>query len=300
MAEVMDNRIETAYRECARITRSSSSNFYIGFLALPNELRRAIFATYAFCRLCDDIVDEPASGRDPATELDLVQAALDNRTVTSYGDDPIFVAVEHAMERFDLDKQYFVDVIDGCRMDIGTDRYETFDELSVYCRRVASSVGLICISIFGHQSPNALKYADDLGIAFQLTNILRDIREDYSNGRVYLPRDELREFGVSETEFALDTSSANFRRLLRFQVDRARGYYERGERVIPLATRGRQCLELMSGFYSRILDKIGEEDADILSNRVSLSTSEKLSMTLGVAWRGAWRTVGRNDQRDGN
>ncbi len=300
MTEVMDNRIETAYRECARITRSSSSNFYIGFLALPNELRRAIYATYAFCRLCDDIVDEPASGQDPASELDLVQVALDNRTVTSYEDDPIFVAIEHAIERFDLDKQYFIDVIDGCRMDIGTNRYETFDELSVYCRRVASSVGLICISIFGHQSPSALKYADDLGIAFQLTNILRDVREDYSNGRVYLPRDELREFGVSETEFALDTSSANFRRMLRFQVDRARGYYERGERVIPLATRGRQCLELMSGFYSRILDKIGEEDADVLSNRVSLSTSEKLSMTLGVAWRSAWRTFGRDDQRDGN
>ena len=298
MSEMLDNRIETAYRECARITRSSSSNFYIGFLALPHELRRAIYATYAFCRLCDDIVDEPAAGRDPTSELDRVQVALHNRSFTSYEDDPIFVAVEHAIERFRLNKQYFVDVIDGCRMDIGTNRYETFEDLSVYCRRVASSVGLICISIFGHQSPNALKYADDLGIAFQLTNILRDIREDYSNGRVYLPRNELREFGVSETEFALDTSSANFKRMMRFQVERARGYYERGERVMPLATRGRQCLELMSGFYSRILDKIGEEDADVLSNRVRLSTSEKLSMTLGVAWRGTLRKVGRNDPQD--
>ena len=289
----MDNRTENAYRECAKLTREASSNFYVGFLALPRELRRAIYATYAFCRLCDDIVDEPKQGANPNSELDLVQAALADASRTSYDGHPIFVALEHAIDRFDLDRRYFVDVIDGCRMDLEINRYETFDDLREYCIRVASAVGVICISIFGYTSPKALEYANDLGIAFQLTNILRDIREDYSNGRVYLPQVELREFGVSESEFACNVPSANFKELMAFQLERARSYYESGESVIPMATRGRQCLELMSGFYSRILTKIAENDSDVLSTRVSLSAKEKLSVTLGVTWRATLRSVSR-------
>ena len=289
----MDNRTENAYRECAKLTREASSNFYVGFLALPGELRRAIYATYAFCRLCDDIVDEPKRGLDPNSELDLVQSALSDASQTSYDGHPIFVALEHAIDRFDIDRQYFVDVIDGCRMDLEINRYETFDDLREYCMRVASAVGVICISIFGYTSPKAVEYANDLGIAFQLTNILRDIREDYSNGRVYLPQVELREFGVSEAEFAGNVPSANFKKLMAFQLERARSYYESGESVIPMATRGRQCLELMSGFYSRILTKIAENDSDVLSTRVGLSATEKLSVTLGVTWRAALRSVSR-------
>ena len=293
LAPPADKRIESAYRDCARLTRSASSNFYVAFLSLPNELRRAIYATYAFCRLCDDIVDEPTVGADPGNELDLVQTALDDAPSTKYVGSPIFVALEDAIQRFELDKQYYVDVIDGCRMDITTNRYETFEDLRVYCRRVASAVGIICISIFGHSDRKAIEYADDLGIAFQLTNIVRDVREDFANGRVYLPQAELRAFGVAETELADDLPSDNFRELIRFQLDRARGFYQSGERVIPLAIRGRQCLELMSGFYFRILEKIEENDADVLSHRVSLSTTEKLSITAGAGWRWALRSAKR-------
>ena len=293
MPQPADRRIEDAYKECARLTRSASSNFYVAFLSLPNELRRAIYATYAFCRLCDDIVDEPTQGSDPSIELDLVQTALDDALSTKYAGTSIFVALEDAIQTFDLDKQHYVDVIDGCRMDLGTNRYETFEELRVYCRRVASAVGIICISIFGHSDRKAIEYADDLGIAFQLTNIVRDVREDFANGRVYLPQAELRAFGVAETELADDLPSDNFRELIRFQLDRARGFYQSGERVIPLAIRGRQCLELMSGFYFRILEKIEENDADVLSHRVSLSTTEKLSITAGAGWRWALRSVKR-------
>lgn len=275
------------------MTRSASSNFYVAFLALPNELRRAIYATYAFCRLCDDIVDEPAANADPGSELDLVQTALDDAPSTKYASSPIFVALEDAIQTFELDKRYYVDVIDGCRMDLGTNRYETFEDLRVYCRRVASAVGIICISIFGHSDRKAIEYADDLGIAFQLTNILRDVREDFATGRVYLPQVELRAFGVAETEFECDQPTDNFRELIRFQLDRARGFYENGQRVIPLAVRGRQCLELMNGFYFRILEKIEENDADVLSHRVSLSTAEKLSITAGAGWRWALRSVTR-------
>ncbi len=293
MSETSEKQIEAAYRDCARLTRAASSNFYVAFLSLPNELRRAIYATYAFCRLCDDIVDEPIEGADPKRELDIVQSALDEASSTKYVGSPVFVALEDAILTFGLDMQLYIDVIDGCRMDIGTNRYETFEELSVYCRRVASAVGIICISIFGHSDRRAIKYADDLGIAFQLTNILRDVREDYANGRVYLPQSELSDFGVAETEFAGSHPSENLRELIRFQLDRARRYYESGERVIPLAIRGRQCLELMSGFYFRILEKIEENDADVLSHRVSLSTSEKLCITAGTGWRWALRSLKR-------
>ena len=291
MRKPTDKEIEAAYKECARLTRAASSNFYVSFLSLPSELRRAIYATYAFCRLCDDIVDEPAPNQDPSTELDIVQSALNDAASTRYASAPIFTALDHAVDRFGLDKKYFEDVIDGCRMDIGTDRYETFADLSVYCRRVASAVGIICISIFGHTDRVAIKYANDLGIAFQLTNILRDIREDYANGRVYLPQDELRRFDVDEAEFAGGDATHNFRAMMKFQMERARSYYESGERVIPMAIRGRQCLELMNGFYSKILDKIEQSEAEVLSQRVSLSTSEKLSITLGTGWRWALRSV---------
>ncbi len=293
MARPADKRIDSAYKECARLTRSASSNFYVAFLALPNELRRAIYATYAFCRLCDDIVDEPSLGADPGSELDLVESALDDSPSTKYADSPIFVALEDAIQTFELDKQLYVDVIDGCRMDLSTNRYESFEDLRVYCRRVASAVGVICITIFGHSDRNAIEYADDLGIAFQLTNILRDVREDFANGRVYLPQAELRAFGVVETEFEDSQPTDNFRELVRFQLDRARGFYESGQRVIPLAIRGRQCLELMNGFYFRILEKIEENDADVLSHRVSLSTTEKLSITAVAGWRWALRSVNR-------
>ena len=291
MSNSPDKQIELAYKECARLTRSASSNFYVGFLALPNELRRAIYATYAFCRLCDDIVDEPTTGQDPASELDVVQTALDRADHTPYAESPIFVALDHAIDRFNLDKKYYVDVIDGCRMDIGTSRYESFDDLRIYCRRVASAVGIICISIFGYKEREAIEYADELGIAFQLTNILRDIREDYANGRVYLPQSELRMFGVLESEFVGGAASENFREMMRFQLTRARQYYDSGERVIPLALRGRQCLELMSGFYFRILEKIEASNADVLSHRVSLSLADKISITSGTGWRWALRSV---------
>ncbi len=291
MSQPTDNQIESAYRACASLTRAASSNFYVAFLSLPKELRRAIYATYAFCRLCDDIVDEPEAGTNPSTELDQVELALSEPHEGEYARNPIFTALPHAIDKFDLGTQYFVDVIDGCRMDIDTNRYNTFEDLQVYCRRVASAVGIICVSIFGNQSPEAIRYANDLGIAFQLTNILRDIQEDYNNGRVYLPQEDLTRFGVAEVEFGGGTLSDNFREMMRFQLERTRGYYESGERVIPMVTRGQQCLELMSGFYSRILAKIEARDADVLSQRVSLSASEKLTIIAGVGWRWALRSV---------
>ena len=288
-----NSQIKEAYRECAKITRAASTNFYIGFLTLPRELRNAVYATYAFCRLCDDIVDDPVPGVDPKRALNAVEDALHGASQTESADSPIFVALNDAVQRFGLEKGYYLEVIDGCRMDIDVNHYETFEDLRVYCRRVASAVGKIMISILGYTDETALQYADDLGIAFQMTNILRDIREDYANQRVYIPQDELRMFGLDESVFASETASDGFQKMVEFQVDRARTHYERGTRVIEMTESGRECLELMTGFYFRILENIDRNHADILSRRVSLSGRDKISVIGGVGWRWAKRSVRR-------
>ncbi len=293
MNKPSNKQIKAAYRDCAKITRASNTNFYIGFLTLPRELRNAVYATYAFCRLCDDIVDDPIPGVDPQTELDAVESAFNDASKTDYANSPIFVALEDAVQRFNLDRGYYVEIIDGCRMDIGTIRYETFDDLRVYCRHVASAVGKIMISILGYSDDVALEYADDLGVAFQMTNILRDVREDYANHRVYLPQEELRRFGVDESEFAGDVASENFQTMVQFQVDRARSHYKSGIRVMEMTRSGWQCLELMNGFYFRILENIDNSKADILSRRISLSTAEKISISSSIGWRWLKRSVSR-------
>lgn len=289
----IDRQTAEAYRECARRTRGASSTFYVAFLSLPRELRHAIYATYAFCRLCDDVVDEPAADRDPAKELYRIQHALLGADSAPAEHAAIFTALHHAIDRFELNQQHYIDVIDGCRMDLAQVRYADFDELEAYCRRVASAVGIICVSIFGYTSPEAVARAYDLGIAFQLTNILRDVREDYANGRIYLPQDELSRFDVTEADIAAADASARFRALMAFQIDRARSYYARGEQVMPMLRQGRHCIGIMSSFYSRILDKIAAADGDVLSARVGLSSRDKAALAVSTVARGVWRSVAR-------
>ncbi len=273
-----NNEIESAYEECARLTRASGTNFMIGILTLPPDLRKAIYATYAFCRLCDDIVDEPEPGVDPAEELVKARLALDGAAETPYSDHPVFIAVRHTIEGFELDQRHYIDIIDGCEMDLSTSRYETFDDLRVYCYKVASAVGIITVSIFGTKSPDAIAFADELGVAFQLTNILRDVKEDFNNGRIYLPQDELRQFEVDDTELGGTAPSDQFREMMRFQIERAQRFYDSGTQVLPLLKRGRLPVELANGFYSRLLVKIQKRQGDVLSSRVSLSKTEKITI----------------------
>ncbi|MEX0763394.1 MAG: presqualene diphosphate synthase HpnD [Dehalococcoidia bacterium] len=275
-----ENAVEVAYDACAAITRAASTNFYYAFLTLPVEKRRAIYAAYAFCRLCDDIVDEPERRKQANEELELVRRQLE----TSYSGEPsgpIWTAVADTQRRFGIPQHYFADVIDGCEMDITTARYRTFEDLVAYCKRVASAVGLICIEVCGYSDDDAVGYAVDMGIAMQMTNILRDLSEDAENGRVYLPQEDLERFGYTDAELMNGVVNDNFKALMKFEVDRARQYYESGERLFPLLDRrSRACPQAMFSVYRSLLDRIEAADYDVLNQRVSLSGVAKLTLAL--------------------
>jgi phytoene synthase len=267
-----------AYDACAAITREASTNFYYAFLTLPVEKRRAIYATYAFCRLCDDIVDEPDRAGDAAEELAETRARL----AAAYNGDEsgdIWVALADAQKRFGIDEGHFASVIEGCEMDLTKSRYETFEELGAYCRRVASAVGLVCIEVCGYEDKKAVQHAIDLGIAMQLTNVIRDVAEDAAAGRIYLPQEDLRQFGYTEKELLLGRVSQEFRDLIKFEVERARRYFENGRKLFPLLDRrSRACPQAMAEVYITLLDRIEDANYDVLTERVSLGKWSKVTL----------------------
>lgn len=267
-----------AYDACAAITREASTNFYYAFLTLPAEKRRAIYATYAFCRLCDDIVDDPDRDGDASEELEHTRSQLASAyTGEERGD--IWTALADAQSRFGIEERHFAAVIEGCEMDLTKSRYETFDELIAYCERVASAVGLICIEVCGYEDKAAVQHAIDLGIAMQLTNVIRDVAEDAGNGRIYLPLEDLRRFGYSEEDLLAGRVNQSFRDLIEFQVDRAREYFENGRKLFHLLDRrSRVCPQAMAEVYITLLDRVEAADFDVLSERVSLSKWAKLSL----------------------
>ncbi len=277
-AEQPDWDLDAAYDACAQITRDASTNFYYAFLTLPEDKRRAIYATYAFCRLCDDIVDEPDRSGDPATELAEVRKNLGD----AYGgteSGAIWTALADSQKRFGIGESHYAAVIEGCQMDLTRSRYETFDDLADYCKKVASAVGLVCIEVCGYDDQNAVQHAIDLGIAMQLTNVIRDVAEDAANGRIYLPLEEIRHYGYSEQELIAGTVNESFRELIKFQVGRAREYFERGNRLFPLLDRrSRACPQAMAEVYMNILDKVEDANFDVISSRVRLSKRTKFTL----------------------
>jgi phytoene synthase len=270
--------LDAAYSACASMTRAASTNFYYAFLTLPHDKRRAIYATYAFCRLCDDIVDEPERRAGAAVELQEAKESLRS----AYDGNPsghIWTALADARERFGIDREHFAAVIEGCEMDLTKTRYETFDELVEYCKRVASAVGLVCIEVCGYDDPRAVGYAVELGIAMQLTNVIRDVAEDAENGRIYLPQEDLEKFGYTEADLMGQVVNDNLRSLIKFEVDRARTYFDRGRRLFPLLDRrSRACPQAMAEVYVSLLDHVVAADYDVISQRVSLSGRAKLAM----------------------
>ncbi len=270
-----DARIADAYRFCVDSVRRSNSSFFIGLWLLPPDLRRTWAAAYTFCRLCDDAVDEPQPGAEPRKILNDMRAAVLSAEA-GFADEPLWIALTDSFRHFKIDASHFIDIVDGCEMDLAVNRYESFDDLLVYCRRVASSVGLICVETCGYDDAQVRGFATDLGIAFQLTNILRDIREDAARGRVYIPLQELRKYSVSIDELSLDRPTAQFQSLMKFQTARARSYYASGARVIPRIKRGRVCTDMMFRSYLSILNKIDDADGDVLSQRITTSSLSKL------------------------
>jgi phytoene synthase len=271
--------LELAYQECRRVTRREARNFYYAFLTLPESRRRAIFVVYTFCRHCDDSVDAKRSTDEKLAMLAELRKKLD-QTYAGRAEEPIFVGLADVAQRFDIPQVYFQEVLSGVESDLVKSRYHNFEELRQYCYRVASAVGLICLQIFGYQDLRAKEHAVDLGLAMQLTNILRDVREDLDLGRIYLPQEEMARFSYSEKELQAGIINEPFRALMRFQVQRARWYFQSGFSLLPyLAPRSRACPAVLGQLYRKVLDRIEAADYDVLHQRISLGTAEKLRVT---------------------
>ena len=274
--------LEEAYAYCTDLTRSRARNFYYAFITLPKEKRKAIYAAYAFCRLSDDYSDEEIPVDEKSALLSGLHEQLDE-AFDGATDSEVFVALLDASNRYGIPKDYFHEIIKGVEMDLVNSSYATFEELYQYCYRVASVVGLACIEIFEYTDPKAREYATDMGIAMQLTNILRDIEEDCGRGRVYLPQDELAQYGVTEESLQAGDTGSEFRAMMVEQVSRAREYFERSAALLPLLKpRSRLCPAVLRALYSAVLDRIEARDYNVFGERVSLSSREKLAITAKV------------------
>jgi len=271
---------------CQNKAAQSGSSFYYSFLFLPPEKRRAITALYAYCREVDDVVDE-------CSDADLARAKLAwwrqeiAGTFAGAAQHPVAKALIPVVRQFDLPQARFHEIIDGMAMDLQYNRYPDFATLQSYCYRVAGTVGLMAAQIFGYRDPTTLRYAENLGTAFQLTNIIRDVGEDARRDRVYLPLDELARFGVAASDIVHLRETDSFRRLIEFQIDRAREYYQRAFAELPRQDRKSQRPGLvMAAIYRTVLDEIYAGGCKVLSQRTSLTPLRK----LWIAWR-TWLTA---------
>ncbi len=279
----MATDLKQAYEHCEQLTKSLAKNFYYAFRTLPARKRRAIYAAYAFCRICDDIVDEDRPPEEKRRLFEDTRRLL-HQSKNGETAHPVFAALGDATKGFDIPVRYFEEVIKGVEMDIDHARFQDFEELRGYCYKVASTVGLISIEIFGYDDPSAKEYAIDFGLAMQLTNIMRDLREDSQRGRIYVPVDELVSFGYSERDLELGVTNEPFRDLMKYQVARARQYFESGRRLIPLVSaQSRACPAVLIGFYSAILDRIEASDYDVFQQRIGLSVREK-TLLMAKLW----------------
>ena len=271
--------IVAAERSCQRLARHNAANFYWGFIALPRAQRTAIYALYDFARQVDDAVDGPRTG-DARQELTDVRLRL-LRALAGEPDDDVTTVLARAVARHRIPLAELEGLIDGVERDLTTTRYATWDDLAGYCRLVASTVGRMCVRIFGFDDPVALDLADDLGLAMQLTNILRDVRGDLELGRVYLPASDLAAFGISDADLAAAEAPARWADLVAFEARRARALFESGlrvERHIP--PRAGICVRTMAGLYQRILAEIEEHPEAPLQRRLSLPPARKAAVLL--------------------
>jgi len=265
-----------------QLTKGSGSNFYYSFLFLPKRKREAMYAVYAFCRHCDDIVDGTLSPDEAAAQLKYWQDELE-RCYQGRAEHPIAVKLSETLKRFPIPKRYFEELIEGMEMDLWKTRYATFDELRQYCYRAASVVGLICLEIFGYQSQKAKDYAENLGIAFQLTNILRDLVPDLERGRIYLPLEDLERFSYSEDDLSAHAHNDAFLKLMRFECLRAKGYFQRAEAAFPREdSRSLVAAEIMRAIYWRLLKAIERSPSDVFRGKVSLSKPHRLLLAFSI------------------
>ncbi len=266
---------------CQQKAAASGSSFYYSFLFLPKPRREAITALYAFCREVDDIADECTDLQIARTKLAWWRTEIDN-LYKDQPQHPVTKALEPAVKAYGLSAEHFQEIIDGMEMDLEFNRYQDFKQLQLYCYRVASVVGLLSASIFGYSNRDTLKYAHDLGMAFQLTNIIRDVGEDARRNRIYLPLEELAQFGVSEEDVLQCRESEQIQKLLEFQIERAESFYDRALTELPEEDRKQQRTGLiMTAIYRTLLREIKADGAQkVLNARTSLTPLRK----LWLAW----------------
>jgi len=283
---------------CRRVTRQSGSSFYYPLLFLPKQKREALYAIYAFCRHSDDLVDEIAEPNEARKQLAAWREEL-QRTYEGAPRHPITERLYEIMARYPIPKIYFEELLLGMAMDLENQRYRTFEELSSYCYRVASVVGLACIEVFQYSHPQAKEYAIAQGMALQLTNILRDLPEDLGRGRIYLPLEEMDRFGYSEADLHARRYNDSFVELMRFQWNRARDYYQQAESLLWPPDRGNLIVaEIMRSIYWRIFQKIEATGFNVFEIRSRISSLQKFGIALST-WRecrSASLPLGRHDR----
>jgi len=271
-----DAGLHSAYQRAEKITKSHSKSFHFASALLPEEKRSAVRALYAFCRTVDDIVDEIESQKDRDFELDYWRNII--HTASCPDDDPVAAAWADTLTRYHIPRHYALQLIDGVARDLTQSGYQTFEELATYCYGVASTVGLMAMHIIGFQTHEAIPFAIKLGVALQMTNILRDISEDYRNGRLYLPREELAFYDIRESDIAEGKVNTAWRQFMRFQIGRTRQLYQESwPGVAMLEREGRLATGAASVFYNGILDEIERNDYDVFTRRASLSVLGKIS-----------------------
>lgn len=273
--------MENPDQYCQEKTAKSGSSFYYSFLFLPPEQKKAIMAVYAFCREVDDIVDECTDKEIAQKKLAWWQTEID-RIFNNQPQHPIGKALTSIKDRFSLKKHLFEEILQGMAMDLAYQGYQTFEDLRLYCHCVASAPGLLAAEIFGYENPNTLEYAKNLGLAFQLVNIIRDVGEDASRSRIYLPEDELAKFSLTPQDILEKKYTENFKNLMAHQAKRARSYYEKSLRALPEVDRYNQrCGIIMAEIYFALLTEIEKLNFKVLHQRVSLTPLRK----LWIAWK---------------
>ena len=289
--EIENEDLMIAYAHCRAITRQHAKTFYMATRFLPNQKQRSIFAIYGLCRYLDDLVDEGEDlvAQKKISRLEIIDQLENFKTklIKTYSgeeqDDPILMAFSDTLNKYDISIDLPLLLLDGVKMDLVKTRYKNFTELYDYSYKVASVVGLMTSEVFGYKNPVAINHAIDLGIAMQLTNILRDVGEDLEKDRIYLPQDELKEFGLTEEDLFNHNLSDNFTAFMKFQVDRANSYYNSSDKGIPMLSKdSRLPVSLARENYSRILNKIEENNYDVFSQRAFLNSTEKLTMVPKV------------------
>lgn len=270
---------------CTTYTKESGSNFYYSFLFLPRHRREAMYTIYAFCKMVDSAVDEPAPGSHPLEEVRKWRQEV-TATYQGHPTQPVTISLAAHLRMFDIPESLLQELITGVEMDLTINRFATFSDLYPYCYRVASVVGLICLKIFQTQSPAAEDYAVNLGLAFQLTNILRDLKGDAEQNRIYLPLEDLRRFGYSEEALLHQQPSSALNELVKYECGRARTYYQKAQQILQALPPGDQkslvVAEIMRGVYSRILQQLEDHDYQVFGPRIRVAPMQRLVIAANI------------------